>query len=205
MRLDARYVTDAVRLGYVSTDYGNQGATSESSITLVSEATSAGGLYVGTTRGRFENQLHIVAEDDDDARAKLVAALERDRADRGLDVAQARAETDSVPVSDVPVRRSPEHRRISTDPTTWRSAAELDRAERAIDAKLAHDLRLHRVPPLLSDEQRAQRTGSTARQQQRPGRRPTGIAARPRASRAAATSSSAKQAPSTSRRETTLG
>jgi hypothetical protein len=109
------------------------------------------------TRGRFENQLHIVAEDDDDARAKLVAALERDRADRGLDVARARAEVYSLPVPDVRVRRSAEHRRISIDPTSWRSAAELDRAERAIDAKLAHELRLHRVPPLLSDEQRARK------------------------------------------------
>jgi exodeoxyribonuclease V alpha subunit len=44
VRLNASYVTDAVQLGYVSTDYGNHGVTSERSITLVSEATSAGGL-----------------------------------------------------------------------------------------------------------------------------------------------------------------
>jgi hypothetical protein len=131
--------------------------TSEASITLVSDATSAGGLYVGVTRGRFENQLHIVAEDGDDARAKLIAALERDRADRGLDVARARAEADSLPVTDVPLRRAREHRRTSIDPKSWRSAAELDRAERAIEASLARDLRSLRVPPLLSDEQRARK------------------------------------------------
>jgi hypothetical protein len=107
------------------------------------------------TRGRFENQLHVVAEDDEDARAQLVAALERDRADRGLDVARARAEADSLPVPDVPLRPPPERREQSIDPTTWRSAAELDRTERAIEAKLARDLRSLRVPLLLSDEQRA--------------------------------------------------
>jgi ATP-dependent exoDNAse (exonuclease V) alpha subunit len=47
VRLDAGYLVEAVQLGYVSTDYGNQGVTSERSITLVSDATSAGGLYVG--------------------------------------------------------------------------------------------------------------------------------------------------------------
>jgi conjugative relaxase-like TrwC/TraI family protein len=155
VRLDAGYVADAVQLGYVSTDYGNQGVTSEASITLLSDATSAGGLYVGVTRGRFENQLHVVAEDDDDARAKLIAALERDRADRGLDAARARAEANSLPVTDVPLRRAPEHRRTSIDPKSWRSAAELDRAERAIEAKLARGLRSLRVPRLVSDERRA--------------------------------------------------
>ena len=29
VRLDAGYLADAVQLGYVSTDYGNQGVTSE--------------------------------------------------------------------------------------------------------------------------------------------------------------------------------
>jgi conjugative relaxase-like TrwC/TraI family protein len=155
VRLDSGHLAEAVQLGYVSTDYGNQGVTSETSITLVSDATCAGGLYVGVTRGRYENQLHVVAEDDEDARTKLIAALERDRADRGLDVARARVEVDSVPVPDVPVRRSSEHRRISIDPTSWRSAAELDRAERTIEARLARDLRSLRVPPLVSDDQRA--------------------------------------------------
>ncbi|HTX01622.1 MAG TPA: hypothetical protein VMD59_22760, partial [Acidimicrobiales bacterium] len=100
---------------------------------------------------------HVVAEDDADARAKLVAALERDRADRGLDAAGARAEADSLAVTDAPPRRSPEQRQVSIDPKSGRSAAELERAERAIEARLARDLRLHRVPPLLSDEQRARK------------------------------------------------
>jgi hypothetical protein len=154
VRLDASYVTEAVQLGYVSTDYGSQGVTSNASITLLSEATSAGGLYVGVTRGRFENQVHVVAEDDDDARAKLIAAPERERADRGLDVARSRAEADSLPVSAVPHRPSAEIRRVSIDPASWRSAAELDRAERAIEAALVRSLRSLRKVPLVPDEER---------------------------------------------------
>jgi hypothetical protein len=41
-------------------------------------------MYVGMTRGRHMNTLHIVAADPDDAREQVIAALQRDRADRGL-------------------------------------------------------------------------------------------------------------------------
>ena len=189
VRLEPGYLRDAVQLGYATTDYGNQGVTTDASVTWVGDATSAGGLYVGATRGRYENVLHIVAEDAETARQKLIAAAERDRADRGLDVARQRAQADAVPV---PVQQ-PEPERRSTadaaeravieqiqrrraaredaarrqaasrvpvpegapDPATWRSAAELDAAAAAIEARLAQGLRSVHDRPVMSDEQRA--------------------------------------------------
>jgi exodeoxyribonuclease V alpha subunit len=151
--LDPSYVTEAVQLGYVSTDYGNEGMTTARSVTSVGPATSAGGLYVGVTRGRYDNTLHLVAEDREDAHAQLVAALGRDRADRGLDVARARAEagasrTVRPPERQVeqapsaPRQREPEpQERLVIDPAHWRTEAELDRWERQIELRFAQGMR----------------------------------------------------------------
>jgi hypothetical protein len=62
---------------------------------VLSDALDAAGVYVGMTRGRTSNQLHIVAADLDDAREQFVLALERDRADRGL-VAATRAANEAI-------------------------------------------------------------------------------------------------------------
>src|SRR5690625_4121585 len=51
---------------------------------------SGGGVYVGSTRGRHDNTIHIVADDLEDAKAQFITTMTRDRADRGLD--QARVE-----------------------------------------------------------------------------------------------------------------
>jgi hypothetical protein len=183
VRLEASYLRDAVQLGYATTDYGNQGVTTDASVTWVGDATSAGGLYVGATRGRYENVLHIVAEDAEEARQKLIAAAERDRADRGLDVARQRAEADAVPVP----RRDPAPRReppppepqrpgaaaeqaiiervqrqraarervlAPDDETTWRSTAELDAMATRIERQLASNLRAVREVPVMSDAER---------------------------------------------------
>jgi hypothetical protein len=95
--------------------------------TLVGPATTSGGLYVGVTRGRHTNVVHLVATDVADARAQLVAALGRDRSDRGLDIARARAETEAVPVAST----GPE---VEVD--RWVTAAELDAAARRIEREL---------------------------------------------------------------------
>jgi hypothetical protein len=81
--LPADYVSQHVRLGYAATEHGVQGDTVDVGITLVSEATTGRGLYVGATRGRHDNQLHVVTESRDigEARDVLEAALARDRAD----------------------------------------------------------------------------------------------------------------------------
>ena len=103
--LPAEYVAEHAHLSYAATAYGVQGATVDASHTMLTEATSAAGVYVGMTRGRATNQLHVVAENIADGRARFIEAMERDLADRGLDHATAQA-VESVRglVSDGPVR-----------------------------------------------------------------------------------------------------
>lgn len=83
--LPPEYVEEHAHLSYAATAYGVQGATVNTSHTVLSEATSAAGVYVGMTRGRETNRLHILAEDMADARVQFIEAMERDLADRGLD------------------------------------------------------------------------------------------------------------------------
>lgn len=82
--LPADYVTQHAHLGYAATAYGVRGATVTEADTMLSDGLSGAGLYVGMTRGRKQNRLHIVAEGLDEARGQFTAAMERDRADRGL-------------------------------------------------------------------------------------------------------------------------
>uniref|UniRef100_UPI0039EECE47 ATP-dependent DNA helicase n=1 Tax=Sinomonas sp. G460-2 TaxID=3393464 RepID=UPI0039EECE47 len=91
IRLPAEYVAEHAHLAYAATAYGVQGATALASHTRLTDQTSAAAVYVGMTRGRQANQLHIVAENLADAREQFTAAMERDRADRGLAVATGRA------------------------------------------------------------------------------------------------------------------
>ena len=81
--LPADYVTEHVTLGYATTEPGNQGTTTDASITLVTSATTGRGLYVGATRGRNDNTLLVVTETPDiaEAREVLNRVLGFDRAD----------------------------------------------------------------------------------------------------------------------------
>lgn len=157
VRLEAGYVAQAVQLGYATTDYGNQGVTADSSITLVGDATSAGGLYVGATRGRYENTVHIIAPGMDEAREAIVAALGRDRVDRGLDVARAAAEAASEAAEQVdPAAAKREARQRADQASQAAAALEQDRARQHKDhvARLEDSLaeRLNRAnAELLAD------------------------------------------------------
>ncbi|MGO1628863.1 MAG: AAA family ATPase, partial [Microbacterium sp.] len=84
VRLPADYVKEHAHLAYASTAYGVQGTTTDASHTVLGDGLDGAGTYVGMTRGRGTNTLHITATDPDDARAQFVQAIERDRADRGL-------------------------------------------------------------------------------------------------------------------------
>ncbi|WP_354478070.1 MobF family relaxase [Marisediminicola sp. UYEF4] len=95
VRLPAEYVAEHTHLAYASTAYGVQGTTVPEAHTVLSDALDASGVYVGMTRGRESNRLHIVATDLDDAREHFTAALERVRADRGL-VAATRTASSAV-------------------------------------------------------------------------------------------------------------
>lgn len=90
--LPSSYVSEHVHLAYAATAYGVQGVTTTSGHTLLSEALDASGVYVGMTRGRDANVLHIVAGDLDEAREQFIDALQRDRADRGLESATSGAQ-----------------------------------------------------------------------------------------------------------------
>lgn len=73
-----------MHLSYAATIYGVQGASVDTSHTTLSDATRAACIYVGMTRGRDINRLHVVDENLNYARAQFVAAVERYPADRGL-------------------------------------------------------------------------------------------------------------------------
>src|SRR5699024_5206753 len=87
--INANYVRDHIHLGYAVTDYGNQGTTVDHGSVLLESSISAAGVYVGATRGRCDNTIHIMADDLEDAKAQFMATMNRDRADRGLDQARA--------------------------------------------------------------------------------------------------------------------
>lgn len=89
--LPAEYVTEDAHLAYALTAYGVQGATVNTSHTVLTDGLDAPGVYVGMTRGRETNTLHVVATDLGDAKQQFVDALARDRADRGLEDATERA------------------------------------------------------------------------------------------------------------------
>ena len=91
--LPSSYVAEHVHLAYANTGYGVQGVTNTTAHTMLSESLDAAGMYVGMTRGRSADVLHIVADTLDEARDQFVNAMERDRADRGLEVATADART----------------------------------------------------------------------------------------------------------------
>jgi hypothetical protein len=149
-RLPAAYVAEHVHLAYASTVYGVQGATSETAHAVVNSSTSdsfesvgldAAGVYVGMTRGREANLLHVVAADVDEAREQFASAMERDRADRGLAHA-ARTAREAVaglvapPATDVEYVAS-ERARLGAD--IDRANAEADRWEDALAALAALD------------------------------------------------------------------
>lgn len=138
--LTAEYVNQYTHLAYASTAYGVQGVTAPEAHTVLGDALDAPGVYVGMTRGRQVNRLHVVSADVDDARAQFVAALERDRADRGLTAATATAgEAVAALIADGPVlvvnmeraRLAGQIKRAGQQAARWEQVARaLDRQER---------------------------------------------------------------------------
>ncbi|WP_300344008.1 MobF family relaxase [Nesterenkonia sp.] len=105
IRLPAEYVREHTHLSYAATAYGVQGVTVPASHTVLTEQMGGATVYVGMTRGRNENTLHVVAESMADARAQFIEAIERDRADRGLaDATERAAEAVRGLVADGPVK-----------------------------------------------------------------------------------------------------
>jgi thymidine kinase len=89
--LPAEYARRHVQLAYASTVYAAQGETVDASHLALGEHTAAASAYVGMTRGRYANTVHIVADSVDTARELWVETFNRDRADLGPAVAAQRA------------------------------------------------------------------------------------------------------------------
>ena len=86
--LPADYVTESVHLSYAVTDYGNQGATHPTGHLMHGDGITADGQYVGQTRGRTANHVHLVADDLADARRQFIDGAARDNTDRGINAAR---------------------------------------------------------------------------------------------------------------------
>lgn len=84
-RLSAAYLDANSTLAYASTAHGVQGETADHAHVVVSDHLDAAGLYVGATRGKHENLVHVVATDAVDARAQVRDVILRDRSDRGVE------------------------------------------------------------------------------------------------------------------------
>ncbi|MEJ1092899.1 MobF family relaxase [Microbacterium istanbulense] len=103
--LPAAYVHEHAHLSYAATAYGVQGVTAPASNTILSDGINGAAVYVGMTRGRGKNALHIIAESRAEARALFIDATERDRADLGLaDATERAAEAVRGLVDDGPVK-----------------------------------------------------------------------------------------------------
>mgnify|MGYP000684082625 CR=1 FL=1 len=84
IRLPSQYVANHTHLAYAATAYGVQGMTVNESHTVVSDAMDAAGVYVGMTRGRIWNRVHLVTAHMDEACEQFIVAMDRDHTDRGL-------------------------------------------------------------------------------------------------------------------------
>jgi hypothetical protein len=160
-RLPAAYVAQHLHLAYASTAYGVQGMTSETAHAVVNSPTSdtfesvsldAAGIYVGLTRGRKANLLHVVASDLDEAREQFASAMARDRADRGLKHA-TRAAHEAVAGLVAPTTTDADVEYVASE--CIRLAADIDRANAKADrwdhalaalAALDSELQRNRAP-----------------------------------------------------------
>lgn len=82
------WLIENATLGYALTAHGVQGETVENSHVLINEDEMNGSaLYVGLTRGRAHNQVHIVSSSPEEAVIMLTDIMHKDGADKGVDKA----------------------------------------------------------------------------------------------------------------------
>ncbi|WP_454114990.1 MobF family relaxase [Microbacterium lacticum] len=177
--LPPEYVAEHAHLSYAATAYGVQGATVTTSHTVLTDATSAAGVYVGMTRGRETNRLHIVAENMTDARTQFIEAMERDPADRGLDHATAQAvEAVRGLVTDGPVklvteelaRLDHEAERAQQQAERWEQiAARLDAQRDAHRAEDEHETAAIHAAEETAEQIRAEVTSPLVQQAEQDG------------------------------------
>ena len=122
--LPAGYVREFVQLAYATTEHGNQGITTDQSITLVTGTTTGRGLYVGATRGRDDNHLLVVTDQHSEREVMdlLGRVLATDRADTPA-VTHRRQLADRQPVT------APGPRRRAIEPD-WLNDWQIDVRDR---------------------------------------------------------------------------
>jgi conjugative relaxase-like TrwC/TraI family protein len=172
--LPGEYVAEHAHLSYAATAYGVQGATVTTSHTVLSDATSAAGVYVGMTRGRETNQLHIIAENMSEAKPRFIKAMERHPADRGLEhVTQQAAEAVRGLIADGPLkliteelaRLDHEAERAQRQAERWeRIAARLDAQRDAHRTEDMQDTAAIHAAEDAAEQVRAQVTGPLVQQ-----------------------------------------
>jgi hypothetical protein len=87
-----QYVRSSVQLAYAATTHAVQGETSRHGTLLLTAETDHAGVYVGLSRGRDSNVVHMVAKNAEAAVEQWVEAAGRNRADLGLGKATRVAE-----------------------------------------------------------------------------------------------------------------
>jgi conjugative relaxase-like TrwC/TraI family protein len=153
--LAADYAHEHVRLGYAATEHGYQSDTVDHSIALTSTVTTRRGLYVAATRGRDENLLCVITDNDDVAQARdvLEGILALDRADVPA-VTQRRALADQTKGHDAPVA-APTARCVIPgwfEPLRRQVRADLAAAEARLAELTAERERLHRAVAAAEEE-----------------------------------------------------
>lgn len=87
-----QYANAHMHLGYASTVYGVQGETTDSA--LVGPGVDAAGLYVGLTRGKYANNIVLVAPTEASARTQLVEMMARQTIEETLEASRAAAQVE---------------------------------------------------------------------------------------------------------------
>ena len=94
--LPTTYVADRVELAYATTIHGAQGDTADTGHLLLGDHTTAQAAYVGMTRGRNDNTVHVVAAELDRAREQWISVFDRQRADLGPAAAAEQATVEAA-------------------------------------------------------------------------------------------------------------
>ena len=94
--LPASYVHNSVELAYATTIHGVQGDTAQTAHLIVGDHTTAQAAYVGMTRGRETNTVHLVASTPHEAREHWIAVFDRTRSDLGPAAATHAAQAEAA-------------------------------------------------------------------------------------------------------------
>ena len=147
IRLPATYVADDVELAYAQTSHAAQGRTVDHSLLLIDGPTDQRGVYVPMTRGRTDNHVYVIVDENHTARDILETALSQDWIDRPAHL--RRSELNPQPVAAAERGREP----LASDDIRRLLETEHELSRR-IDA---HDDAARRAPATITAAEQAHR------------------------------------------------